>query len=302
MERAQDGWKPTRCPGIGRCVAAAPIVVFLSTGRCGTQWLTAGLRELHPDVSSEHEPIGPLYKPRRYFRRYGDPGAVLEVPEVARHVQRLAREPRPYVETGWPLFAALPLLADRFPDRLRIVHLTRHPVPSALSHLAHSSYAGSPRDDAYTRWATLGPSDPGVFQSGYDVRWAELSPYEKCLFWWTEVHLYGLETPKRLEGIPFLRVRSEEVLGGSRAALERLLEFMHLPWREGWLAHSGRLVDRWHHHTDACVDPRLVLSHPATVETASRLGYDAAQFDRDALATRYRGRPDAGLDRVGRYV
>ena len=51
-------------------MTGAPIVAFLSTGRCGTQWLTAGLRELHPDVEAEHEPIGPLYKPRRYFRRY----------------------------------------------------------------------------------------------------------------------------------------------------------------------------------------------------------------------------------------
>jgi hypothetical protein len=282
-------------------VSAGAIVVFLSTGRCGTQWLTAGLRQLHPEVTAEHEPIGPLYKPRRYFRRYGDPSAPLEVPEVARHVGRLAHESRTYVETGWPLFAALPLLADRFSDRLRVVHLTRHPVPSALSHLAHSSYAGSPRDDAYTRLATLGPTDPGVVQVGYDTRWSGLSPYEKCLFWWTEVHRYGLEAVGRLDGIPFLRLRAEDVLGGRRTTLERLLAFMELPWRDGWVEHAGRLVDRWHHRTDTPVDPTLVLSHPLAVQTASRLGYDAAQFDRAALAARYSGEPDPGLDRIGRY-
>jgi hypothetical protein len=283
-------------------VARPPIVAFLSTGRCGTQWLTAGLRALHPDVAAEHEPIGPLYKPRRYFRRYHDPETMLAVPDVARHVERLAREPRPYVETGWPLFPALPLFAERFPDRLRIVHLTRHPVPSALSHLAHNSYAGSPRDDAYTRWATLGPSDPGVFQTEAAGRWAELTPYEKCLFWWTEVHLYGLEAPRRLSRIPFLRVRSEDLLGGTRSTLERLLDFMDLPWRDGWLEHAQRVVDRWRHHTDAKVDPLQVLSHPVTVDAASRLGYDAAEVDRDALASRYAGRPEPGLDRIGRYA
>jgi hypothetical protein len=289
-------------PGYGAAVTASPIVLFLSTGRCGTQWVTAGLRELHPRVAAEHEPIGPLYKPRRYFRCYDNPKTILEVPEVARHLDRVAREPRAYVETGWPLFAALPLFAERFGERLRVVHLTRHPVPSALSHLAHNSYAGSARDDAYTRWATLGPSDPGVLQTGYAERWGEMSPYEKCLFWWTEVHLYGLEAPGRLDGIPFLVVRSEDVLGGSPPALERLLEFMDLRWSAGWVEHARRVVDRWHHHTDADVDPLQVLAHPAAVDTAARLGYDAAELDRSALAARYAGRPDPGLDRIGRYA
>jgi hypothetical protein len=283
-------------------VAAAPIVAFLSTGRCGTQWLTAGLRALYPEVAAEHEPIGPLYKPRLYFRRYEDPEALLSVPQVARHVARLERERRTYVETGWPLLAALPLFARLFPDRLRIVHLTRHPVPSALSHLAHSSYADSPRDDAYTRWATLGPNDPGVFQADYSSRWARLSPYEKCLFWWTEVHQFGLELPARLDGVPFIRVRSERMLSGDAPEIERLLAFIEVPWHDGWLARTEQIVDRWHHHTDAEVDPLAVIKHPLTIETAARLGYDAAGVDVDALEARYRGRPSLGLDRIGRYV
>src|SRR5947209_3721344 len=127
-------------------MSGPPVIAVLSTGRCGTQWLTVGLRELYRSLDVEHEPLGPLYKPRRYFRRYDDPGAILDVPEVAVHVADLVRARRPYVETGWPLFPVLPLLAREMPERLRIVHLTRHPVPTALSHLAHGSYAGSPRD------------------------------------------------------------------------------------------------------------------------------------------------------------
>lgn len=283
-------------------MADPPVIAFLSTGRCGTQWLAAGLRELHPDVDVEHEPIGPLYKPRRYFRRYRDVEAILEVPEVARHIERIELAVRPYVETGWPLFPALPLLAARFPHRLRIVHLTRHPVPNALSHLAHSSYAGSPRDDAYTRWATLGPGDPGVFQPRYAGQWERLTPYEKCLFWWTEVHLYALEVPERLTGIPFLRVAAEKLLAGNRGELERLLAFMDLRWHDGWPDHAGRVVDRWHHRTDLDVDPMEVVRHPTTVRVAAQLSYDAAHADVEALQARYRGAPDPGLDRIGRYV
>jgi hypothetical protein len=278
-----------------------PIVMVLSTGRCGTQWLTAGLRELHPEVAAEHEPIGPLYQPRRYFRRYEHPEAILDVPEVAAHLEWVERRRVPYVETGWPLFTALPLLAVRVPERLRIIHLTRHPVPTALSHLAHNSYAGSARDDAYTRLATLGPSDANVFQPEYTATWAELSAYEKCLFWWTEVNMLGLELPGRLEEIPVLRIQSELMLSGDRAELERLLEFIGLPWREEWLAHAGHKVDRWHHHTDRAIDPLQVHRHPVTLEVARRLGYDLDRLNLGALLARYRGEPDPGLDRIGRF-
>jgi hypothetical protein len=278
------------------------LVAVLSGGRCGTQWLAASLADRYPDeLEVEHEPVGPLYRPRCFFRRYEDPEAILAVPEVRRHLARIARTPR-YVETGWPLFAALPLLARRFCERLRVVHLTRHPVPSALSHLAHNTFAGSARDDAYTRLATLGPSDPGVFQPHYAERWGELKPFEKCLFWWTEVSLFGLEFEERLPAVPLLRLKSEDLLGGDRHALERLVAFLELPWDEGLLERTSTRVDRWYHHTDRELDPLAVRDHPKTIETARRLGYDATDLDLATLEARYRGEPDRGLDRTGRYV
>lgn len=77
-----------------------------------TQWLTTGLRDLVPSIDVEHEPIGPLYAPRRYFRRSDDPAAILEVPGVRRHIDSVETGIRPYVETGWPLFPALSLLLN----------------------------------------------------------------------------------------------------------------------------------------------------------------------------------------------
>lgn len=275
--------------------------MFLSTGRCGTQWIASTLAELHPQVEVEHEPIGPLYAPRRYFRRYDDAESILEEPAVASHLERIARSGRPYVETGWPLFPALPLMARRFSDRLRVVHLTRHPVPSALSHMVHKSYAGSPRDDAYTRWATLGPTDDRVFDPECAEYWDRLTPYEKCLFWWTEVHRFGLELERRLAGTPFLRVKSEAVLAGDRAALARLLEFMDLPWGERWIERAHRVVDRWHHRTEEWVDPLQIHRHRGAVAVAQRLGYAMADLKLSSLDARYRGAPDPGLDRVGRF-
>jgi len=39
-----------------------------------------------------------------------------------------------------------------------------------------------------------------------------MSPYEKCLFWWTEVNLFGLEFEERFTRVPFLRIKSEKLL------------------------------------------------------------------------------------------
>ena len=277
------------------------LTVILSAGRCGTQWLADTLLSIYTQsVEVQHEPLGPLYAPRRYFRRYDHPEAVLDVPEVRRHVERIGALER-YVETGWPLFGALPLLAERFADRLRVVHLTRHPVPNALSHLAHSSYAGSARDDAYTRLATLGPDDPNVFQPQYAKRWDRLSPYEKCLFWWTEVHLFGLEFQRRYPRIPFLRVKSEDMLAGDPDVLDELAGHMGLPPDERWKDHVTRRVDRWNHRTDRDFDPFELRDHPATIDLARRLGYCEDDVDVEALRARYSGRPHAGADRVGRF-
>jgi hypothetical protein len=278
-------------------MSTGPVVMFLSAGRCGTQWLAAGLRERYPALAVEHEPIGADYRPRRFFRRYDDPEAILAVREVRRHLAWVQSLPR-YVETGWPLFAALPLLAERIGGRLRVVHLTRHPVPSALSHLAHNSYAGSARDDSYTRNATLAPSDPGVFQAHYASRWETLSAYERCLFWWTEVNLFALEFPARYPDVAFTRVASERLLAGDRGTLEDLLAFMDLPWVDSWLDHPGRVVDCWHHHTDRSLDPLQALRHQATMQVAAVLGYAFSGLDLEALEARYRGIPDAGLERT----
>lgn len=282
-------------------MSGPPVVAFLSSGRCGTQWLTAGLRELYPMIDAEHEPIGPLYRPRTYFRSYDNPEAILEVPDVASHMRRIEQASRPYVETGWPLFAALPAMAARLDERLRIVHLTRHPVPSALSHLAHNSYAGSPRDDAYTRLATLGPADPRVFQQGYAERWQSHTAYQKCLFWWTEVHQFAIEFQHRPGAVPFLRIKSEQMLSGERAPLQRLLDFMGLPWDERWLARVRQIVDRWHHHTDEDLDRLDIAPASLTAQVAHTLGYEMSGLDLQALRVRYHGRPDPGLDRLGRF-
>ncbi|HEV2757553.1 MAG TPA: hypothetical protein VG318_17450 [Actinomycetota bacterium] len=269
------------------------VTLFLSTGRCGTQWLAHNLSEFYQGkVWVTHEPIGPHYRPRELLRA---PEAT-PAPEVTAHLDEVAQalEGRDYVETGWPLFAAIPLFVRRFPGRVRVVHLTRHPVRAALSHMVHQCYAGSPRADDYTRLAALGPEDPGVLQRAYAERWGALTPFEKCLYWCTEVHLYARE----IEGaVPVLRLRAEDVLAGDEVALRRLCDFAGLPYEPQLTERSRRRVDAWHHRTRLDLDWRRVFEHPAALEVVEWLGYGFEELDDEELRERYEGAPFAGGDK-----
>ncbi len=106
-----------------------------------------------------------------------------------------------------------------------------------------------------------------------------------------------MSSPVALDGIPFLRVSAERILGGDRAAVAELLGFIGLPWREAWVERAEP-IDRWFHPTDHEVNPLEIHRHPATVEVARRLGYELSGLNLGALLARYDGEPDPEFDRV----
>ena len=266
------------------------MVLFLSTGRCGTQWLATHLADVYADLAVvTHEPLGPAYRCREFFRT-GRVADMAAIPEIAAHLEAVEATltRATYIETGWPVFSAIPLFAQRFGARLRVVHLTRHPVPTAISHMVHKTYGGSPRVDGYTQLAALDPFCPGVFNPEAAAEWPKWTPYEKTLFWWTEVHRYAAELQEQHPDIPFHRVRAEDLLRGDADVLERLCGFMGLPYRHQLAERSEHRVDQWHHRTDSEFEWRKVLDHPDTVITARRIGYEVDGVDERALAARYK--------------
>jgi Sulfotransferase family len=261
-----------------------------SAGRCGTQWLAATLAEHYGDLAETvHEPIDHKYLPRTLLRSRrplrdhpcGD--------DLRRHMLRIAdvlRE-RDYIETGWPVFAAVPLLLHRFRKRVRIVHLVRHPVYSACSMVTHSYYQPR-RDDGYTRHAILCPTDEGVRFKHYASRWDGMSAYEKSLFHWAEINAYGLELGASIASAnPWFRVQMEQLVAPSSEWLRELLRFLGLPIRDGALAARQRPVDQHRTQTDLRLDWEEIHDHPVVLELASRLGYVVGDSSRARIEARY---------------
>ena len=264
-------------------------VFVLSTGRCGTQWLAENLEQAYGDrIGVEHEPIHDGYCARRMLGA-GDP-ARLE-PELAapllRHLDAVERrlETRPYIECGYPCWSSIPYLAQRFAGRLRVVHLTRHPVPTALSWLTHGAYQ-PPLLPHLREKVLLSPADPGTALGEYGSLWDSISPFEKCLYYWAEVNGFGLAQQDAL-ALPWLRLSLEDLSGGE--GLARLLAFLELPRRESIFAARTHALDRQRSITLERPQPALTGRHPQIARTARALGYDLTDVSVWYGAERYFG-------------
>lgn len=264
-------------------------VFVLSTGRCGTQWLAEHLPHSYSDrLQVEHEPLHNFYYPRRNLlaRTLGDLDA--EAAEaILPHVEEIETclTQRSYLECGHPCWSAILALADRFRGRIRVIHLVRHPVPTAFSWLTHRAYEPPLLPFLPTK-TLLSPFDPGVRLPEYQERWEGLTPFEKCLYYWGEVNLFGLAQEAAL-GVPWLRLTYEELFYAD--GLERTLEFLELPPAEPLMAARAESVDRFHSLTPQRPDMNLLGSHPRIIEAARAFGYDAEEIDLAALQRRYQG-------------
>ena len=251
---------------------------FLSTGRCGTQWLAASLAEHYGDIATvDHEPMSSDYQARHYFGAYhrGERPPELS-PLIEQHLETIATtiEERPYIETGWPIYGALPFILERFRSDVRVVHLYRHPVTTAASIATHQVFDR----DEWTDAVTLTPEVSGVAQPHLAGRaWERMSDYEKCLFWWAEVNQWGFELREQFPDVPWFTLSFEDMFGpdGDRD-LRALLEFMELPERESFLDSRRNRVDGFVRKSDDRFDGSLIRTLPKAIEVMESLGYDSS--------------------------
>jgi hypothetical protein len=262
---------------------------FITTARSGTQWVSATLRALYPDLLSvEHEPIKYSYAPRRCLRNPDELTRLSTVPTVRRHLDdvRNTLKSRAYVEAGFPAFAAAPLLLKEFGERLRLVQLVRHPARVAASIVTHRWYEPGARPDIEADVA-LTPSDRGVCLRQYARQWPTMSPFEKALFFWAEVHLYGLEVERTLSTVPFLRIRFEDLLA-NRDARASFARFLDLPYRTAFDRAPEASIDQFRKRTMADIELGKITELPEIVGLATGFGYRTGAEREAEFHARYR--------------
>ena len=263
----------------------------ISTGRCGTQWLARALQSAcGEEAEVTHEPLHSGYLPRKMLAAT-DPAKLDQANGdiILGHIARIEEtlRSRMYIECGYPLWSTLPYLLERFAGRVRVVHLVRHPVPTAWSWLAQQAYC-PPLASHLAMKEPLSPFDEGVHFTSYRDRWSGLTPYEKALFYWLEVNSFASHLEQRADA-PWLRICFEELF--SVGTLKTLLTFAGIDASVN--LHAPPPTDDHPYLAGHWSDPALIARHSDVVELATALGYDAMDFDAVKLRRRYLG---TGID------
>ncbi len=270
----------------------------LSTGRCGTQWLATALADTYSDlITTDQEPLRDRYVPRKVLGCSASANAASVLPPaVLEHCRSIEGQldTRSYVECGHLGWSTTPYLAERFRGRVRIVHLTRHPVTTCCSWVTHGAFQ-PPFLPHIPEKILLSPFDEGIRFTEYRQTWATLSPFEKCLFYWSEVHAFALDLQSRRD-IPWLQLRYEDLFDGD--GLERLLDFLELPHRASIFSQRTALVDNYRFLTTVWQDWQIIDNHPRVTEIARQLGYNLSGIEEAALRRRYLVSPDLTAEGV----
>ncbi len=264
-----------------------PLVYFLSTGRCGTQYATELLTRAAPENAVVlHEPLRERYASRKILRAPNLANRLREYPAARdqfAEVERIHAEGRIYIETGWPVFGWLPLLKERYGNDLVIVHLVREPIRFAHSMASHYLYRPEYRKDRYTELAAIMPTDPGCRFDAYAEHWPGFNDVEKCLYLWLEINAWGEELKQRFP-TGWVNVRSKDLFTKPLAFLDRLrashpgLRFLRNP------TDLPGEVDQWHFPLTFDVDGVRGPSEVASL--AAHYGFEGPT-SADVLAQRF---------------
>jgi len=265
-------------------------VFFISTARCGTQWISQTLSNICGDTAEVvHEPIRYKYESRRFLRRYdliSDIGKIKKVREHTNYIKDTINK-KYYIEIGFPSYAAIPFFKNEFNDRIKLVHLIRNPVYTAASMSTLDFYNPQRDYDSLNSHTLPYPTDQGVVQEYYSDWWDDMSIFEKCLFYWNEIQLYSMEINQRYYDTPFLTIRYEDLINEYKNTLKSLIEFIGIPLEGKLESRKKNKVDSYKGRVGHYIQWDDVFDHPQTEALALRYGYDLSDIDDSYIRRRY---------------
>jgi len=192
----------------------------LSTGRCGTAFLTT-LLELSKDIRCEHQPSPELIYPSKlaYESSREDDGKLEIGIDMARYelVEWSFSRNQIYVETNNRITFFAPYLAKLFKQSM-FIHLVRHPGDFVRSGIRRKWYSGKDYHDAGRIVPTNGSFD----------NWNRMTQIEKIAWLWNETNQFvedfkaNLDDPNR-----FMFAKAEDLFSVPEMAV-KIFKFLDL--------------------------------------------------------------------------
>lgn len=256
------------------------VIIFLSTPRCGTQWIAKNLSDFYSERAvTLHEPIKYEYYLRYNLGRFDKSLKPSNNKILTEHLEYIFEETksRKYIEVGWQSIAGVSQLHKRFGNRLRLIHLYRNPVEVAASLVTHNWYTGKGKERSEK--AELTPFDNVSLLGEYRERWDDLNLFEKSLYYWTEINLCAKNLEYRYDEVPFYSLKFENLFKKnketSRIYLAEMLSFIGLDYDGRMLESIDIHYDEYHYcnTTNLSLDWTDIFRHPQTIALANKLGY-----------------------------
>lgn len=196
---------------------AAPCFV-LSTGRCGTRWLTELLR-LSRCVWANHSHYPELIRHSRlaYEEYRKRPDVFQQIIRATRDewIANAYRHGQIYVETNSRITFFARAIRSVYP-RARFIHLVRHPGDFVRSGMSRGWYSGDQRHD-------LGR----IVKAGGSECWQRMTDIERIAWLWNETNRYIETFSRDLSAGEYTRVKAEDMFRDPSTVL-RILDFLEV--------------------------------------------------------------------------
>ncbi len=276
-----------------------PVLLTIAMPRSGTSFCFHLAKIYFSDKARiEHEPIGSRAAKFRHFFRCFDPESqerALQDPVISDFVTGVQRsaETKPVMIFGNTLSHLAPILASIFGDRLRILHLHRHPVINTAALYVHTeqhNWRNIPPYDEEPWGKILTPFDPNTVFQHYCERWEKTSIFERMLYHWLEVTSYAAECHRTFCDIPYLELSADTLFKDDNAVM-RIFDLMGLE-RPGLplnRAESPKNAtwQRTIEETPLGASWRAYEHHRDVIATGQRLGYTFDSVKLETILAKY---------------
>ena len=282
-----------------------PIVINLGVGRSGTTYIYNVLREGYgSDAHVMHEDLTSRRARMRSAFRCFDPARIDEVhadPTVAAWVEKLRAlaQSRPVIVTGSTTSHLAPLLLREFGERLRTIHVHRHPLNvCAASYVGNWSvdWMGTPEWQVQPNAPVLSPRDPFVRFSHLGERWPGMDAFERMSYNWLERTSAGIEFANLHPQVPHTLLSAESQVFNSHEYLEVIAGYAGLPVLEPGVKQANRNVSWLRSLEERPLGTawRGLRQIPDALELAATLGHDCSDEELERRAARYQLPPGLG--------